>query len=225
MNNIKYSGSLLLLSIIATPSVHAAAGDQTLSFGYASVNGGFAHDAYSKNKADYDSHINGVSNLLTHNADSEKDPQGVFVRYRYEFDDTWGVMGAVSYASSSMNNYFEAGKAAEKKKPKEIEKSFSNDIKSQYVSLLVGPTIRANNWVSAFGLVGVAHQKFDNYMHDHAKTPAKEISHSSSSSQTSLAYALGLQFNAYKNFVIDAAWTGTERGNANGFNVGIGYKF
>lgn len=110
-------------------------------------------------------------------------------------------------------------------KPQEIAGSLNYDLNVQYLSVLVGPVIRANDWVSAFVLVGVAHQKFDNYIYIDAKVNNEKLSAHENSSNTSFAYALGMQFNVYKNFIIDTAWTRTESGNDNGFNVGIGYKF
>ncbi len=220
--------SLLALSIMVAPHVYAAAGDQTVSVGYAHVNGGFAHDAYLKNKADYDSHLKNIPDgkLLSHNSDSEKDPQGFFVRYRYEFDDVWGIMGALNYASTARYNEFVTAppKIADKKQS-QMDEHFTNSLKIQSISLLVGPSIRANEWVSLFGLVGATHQKLENAMYHYKKKPRINMRQNSISNKTEFAYTLGMQFNVYKDFVIDAAWTGTNSGNANGFNLGMGYRF
>lgn len=71
---------LIIFSIIFSPFIHAAKGDQTLSFGYISIDSGFLHNIFLKNKVEYDYEIENIPNLLSHNADSEKDPQGAILR-------------------------------------------------------------------------------------------------------------------------------------------------
>ncbi|WP_148203469.1 Ail/Lom family outer membrane beta-barrel protein [Sodalis glossinidius] len=217
-------------SILSSSVVHAAKGDQTLSIGYAQMNSDPSKAAYSANKTEYESRLKTTGNVFAQHADSDKQPQGMFIRYRYKLDDTWGVMGAITYAVGDMDNHFLSGeKAKNKKDANKIEKRFSNRVKTDYVSLLAGPTLRANEWVSAFGLLGVALHSVENSLYETDKTsiPPKQVSRNEKSSNTSLAYALGLQFNVYKGLVIDAAWAGSGSGDwkSSGFNLGVGYQF
>lgn len=118
-------------------------------------------------------------------------------------------MGSITYAVGDMDNHFLSGeKAKNKKDANKIERRFGNRVKTDYVSLLAGPTLRANEWVSAFGLLGVALHSVENSMYETDKTsvPPNQVSRNKKTSNTSLAYALGLQFNVYEGLVIDAAW-------------------
>lgn len=139
-------------------------------------------------------------------------------------------MGSITYAAGDMDNHFLSGeKAKNKKDANKIEGRFGNRVKTDYVSLLAGPTLRANEWVSAFGLLGVALHSVENSMYEtnKASIPPKQVSRNEKSSNTSLAYALGLQFNVYEGLVIDAAWAGSGSGDwkSSGFNLGVGYRF
>lgn len=220
----------LSISILSSSVVHAAKDDRTLSVGYAQMNSDPTKAAFSANKAEYEACLKATDNVFSQHADNDKQPQGMFIRYRYELDDTWGVMGSITYAVGDMDNHFLSGeKAKNKKDAHKIERRFSNRVKTDYVSLLAGPTVRANQWVSAFGLLGVALHSVENSMYEMNKSgmPSKQVTRSKKSSNTSLAYALGLQFNVYEGLVIDAAWAGAGHGNwkSSGFNLGVGYKF
>lgn len=230
MDKMRFLKSLLILSVVSSPAAYAAKGDQTLSIGYAQMNSDPTKAAYSANKAEYETRLKATDKVFSKHADSDKQPQGMFIRYRYEFDDTWGVMGSVTYAVGDLDNHFLSGEKAQNKKEKnKIEGRFGNRVKTDYVSLLAGPTVRANEWVSAFGLLGVALHSVENSMHEtnKASVPPKQVSRNKKTSNTSLAYALGLQFNVYEGLVIDAAWAGSGSGDwkSSGFNLGVGYKF
>lgn len=222
--------SFIALSVLSSPIVYAAKGDQTLSVGYAQINSDPTKAAYSANKAEYAAHLKSTENVFSQHADSDKQPQGMFMRYRYEFDDTWGVMGSLSYATADLGNNFMSGEKAKNRKEKnKIERRFSNRVKTDYVSLLAGPTIRANEWVSAYGLIGVALHSVGNTMHETNKSgiPSKQVTRNEKTNNTSLAYTLGLQVNVYEGLVIDAAWAGSGSGDwkSSGLNLGVGYRF
>lgn len=230
MDKMRVLKSLLILLVVSSPAAYAAKGDQTLFIGYAQMNSDPSKAAYSANKAEYESRLKATGNAFSQHADSDKKPQGMFIRYRYELDDTLWVMGSVTYAVGDMDNHFLSGeKAKNKKDPNKIEGRFGNRVKTYYVSLLAGPTIRANEWISAFGLLGVSLHSVENSMYETNKTSISpnQISRKEKSTNTSLAYALGLQFNVYEGLVIDAAWAGSGSGDwkSSGFNLGVGYKF
>ncbi|OIV47411.1 hypothetical protein BK025_04515 [Sodalis sp. TME1] len=145
MDKMRVLKSLLILSVVSSLAAYAAKGDQTLSIGYAQMNSDPSKAAYSANKAEYESRLKATGNVFSQHADGDKQPQGMFIRYRYELDDTWGGMGAITYAVGDMDNHFLSGeKAQNKKDANKIEGRFGNRVKTDYVSLLAGPTIRAN---------------------------------------------------------------------------------
>ncbi|CAK8741359.1 hypothetical protein SODG_007571 [Sodalis praecaptivus] len=90
MDKMRFLKSLLILSVVSSPAAYAAKGDQILSIGYAQMNSDPTKAAYSANKAEYETRLKATGNVFSQHADSDKQPQGMFIRYRYEFDDTWG---------------------------------------------------------------------------------------------------------------------------------------
>lgn len=90
MDKMHVLKSVIALSILSSSVVHAAKGDQTLSIGYAQMNSDPTKAAYSANKAEYETRLKATDKVFSKHADSNKQPQGMFIRYRYELDDTWG---------------------------------------------------------------------------------------------------------------------------------------
>lgn len=90
MDKMRVFKSFIALSIFSSSVVHAAKGDQTLSIGYAQMNSGPTKTAYSANKAEYEARLKATDKVFSKHADGDKQPQGMFIRYRYGLDDTWG---------------------------------------------------------------------------------------------------------------------------------------
>lgn len=111
--------------LLASPL--ALANDQhTVSFGYAQT------------------HLSSLKN-----SDS-KDLRGFNFKYRYEFNETWGMLGSFTATRNERENYtWKEGK---------LHKNGSDSV--DYGSLMFGPTYRFNDYVSLYGNAGIATMKF-----------------------------------------------------------------
>lgn len=224
---------LAVALMMASGSVFAAAGDQTLSVGYIQMKSDGLEKLSNNTKSDAKGYAGFASSFIGApvgvKSDSYSDPQGMFIRYRYEFDDSWSIIGSLAYAQQDTATKGSGSKTNADK----TQNSFYSkaEVTGDYVSALVGPAYRLNEYVSLYGMAGAA------YKHVKQEVGARAVindriafdeSHSNTESKTSLAYSIGAQFNVYKSLVIDAAYEGSSGGNdwkANGFTVGIGYKF
>lgn len=145
--------------------------------------------------------------------------KGINVKYLYEFDeaDSLGILASLSYLSAKENqsSSYYGGILSTKEQVK-------------YFSLGAGPSYRFNDFVSIYGLLGLAYSKVDDMgdwgdrstvgWHDKATT-------------TSFMYGVGLQFNATENLVVGLGYEKTsikpwsKSLSINGFNISIGYRF
>ncbi|CDG21695.1 Attachment invasion locus protein [Xenorhabdus poinarii G6] len=177
---------LVLISLISTGiafvSISAnAAGESTISAGYAQSHVKFDGDKLKEN------------------------PKGFNVKYRYEFDDHWGVIGSFTYTHQGYEYYHGGHKTA--------------TIDLDYYALTAGPVYRINDYVSAYGLIGPAHGKVE------GKDRIQGVSNSES--KTELAYAAGVQINPIPNVAIDTAYEYSKIGEfkVGTWMVGVGYRF
>jgi len=125
---------------------------------------------------------------------------GFNLKYRYEFDDQpLGVIGSFTYTekdrSSSDNTYN----------------------KGQYYGITAGPAYRINDWMSAYGVVGIGYGKFQS-----TNFPAKD-----DMSDVGFSYGAGLQFNPIENVALDFSY---EQSRIRSVDVGtwiagVGYRF
>lgn len=167
---------------LATASSVFAAGESTLSVGYA------------QSEAKYD---------------GEKlndEPRGINLKYRYELDTNWGVIGSLTYTGrETVWNY-----------PGERLK-----LDLDYYSLMAGPAYRFNDYVSAYALVGVA------YGNAKAEYQSSSIYASAEEDKTGVAGGVGVQFNVTPNFAIDASYEYTKLSEfkVNTWVLGFGYRF
>ncbi|SPP31502.1 Attachment invasion locus protein [Arsenophonus endosymbiont of Aleurodicus floccissimus] len=137
---------LLVIPTLFSGAVMAKAGESTLSFGYLNVK-------------------SGGEKILTEKADTTKpDPEGIatvyadgyskaggaFVRYRYEFSDDCGVISSFAYSKTDYNKLITLNI------DKQTSKHTSN-VKGDYMSLMVGPAYRINEYLSIYGLVGLGY--------------------------------------------------------------------
>ncbi|EJA5988923.1 Ail/Lom family outer membrane beta-barrel protein [Salmonella enterica] len=215
---------------------NAAAGDSTVSIGYAQI-----HSKGLKKAVDYyGGALNSASDFVddmagntgvtvpdsvfSAGADKYKDPKGVNLKYRYEFDDNWGVIGSFTYAWEKYDGHINANDPSDGDSV-----NAKGSIKGNYFSLLAGPAYRINDYVSGYAMIGLANSKIK-YSADYAYKAGGSMgsgSYSEDRNKTSFAYGVGLQFNPFKNIAIDVAYEGSGSGdwNTNGFNVGVGYSF
>lgn len=127
------------------------------------------------------------------------DASGFNLKYRYEFNDDWGIIGSTTYTKKSYS----------------VTGYGSGDVK--YNSLLVGPTYRVNEYFSAYAALGIARGQ-DKY---------SERGYSHKIDETSAAYAAGFQINPIPNVAIDASYEyakidDTKIGT---WMLGVGYRF
>lgn len=139
--------------------------------------------------------------------------KGVNAKYRYEFGSPVSVVASATHASEKQDYYFvdqdgDDGEGTEK---------------LTYSSLLVGPAYRFNDYVSLYGLVGIAKASYkdDGYWYDYVGT------YNYKESKTAFAYGVGVEVNPIENLAVSVGYEGSKvlDERAKGFNVTVGYKF
>ncbi|EBY6522847.1 hypothetical protein D5P15_03035 [Salmonella enterica subsp. enterica serovar Livingstone] len=170
------SSFLVFLGLLLASPLALANDKHTVSFGYAQT------------------HLSSLKN-----SDS-KDLRGFNFKYRYEFNETWGMLGSFTATRNEMENYtWKDGK---------LHKNGSDSV--DYGSLMFGPTYRFNDYVSLYGNAGIATMKFNKH-----------------SKEDSFAYGAGVIFNPVKSISIDASWEASRffAVDTNTFGVSVGYRF
>ncbi|EBO9850973.1 Ail/Lom family outer membrane beta-barrel protein [Salmonella enterica subsp. enterica serovar Livingstone] len=196
-------GTLLISSV-----AHAEQGNQTVSIGFIQMKSDGLHNIYKDTK--------GVASLYgMSSSDGYDDPKGMFMRYHYEFDDVWGIIGSFSYAvnDGKVTANTDSLRATAK-------------ITAEYASALVGPSLRVNDYVSLYGLAGMAYKHIKQNID--AYTQYGSGNSSISEDKFNFAYSIGAQINVYEGLVFDAAYEaspGNSDWKTSGFTVGLGYKF
>lgn len=219
-----------LTMLAGISSANAAAGDSTVSIGYAQVHPKGLKSTvndFKKDFSDYaDDFNNDYSSPSTSLGASDKDAKGVNLKYRYEITDNLGVIGSFTYAKQSFGAHYSATDAD--------TKDFENGKlsgKYKYYSLLVGPSYRFNDYFSGYAMVGAAFSRVhasDSFSSSYAGGSDVDNDYvNSSARKTQLAYSAGVQINPIKNIAIDVAYEGSGSGDwrTSGFNVGVGYSF
>ncbi|WP_034944118.1 Ail/Lom family outer membrane beta-barrel protein [Erwinia oleae] len=152
----------------------------------------------------------GYSHIKASNLPATK---GATVKYRYEWDSPISVIGSLTYARGDDEQRYGYDNTA-----------YAKD-KVTYASLMMGPAWRVNDYVSLYGLVGVARAKEqfsykETYYGSH-------VAYNATATETKAAWGLGVQINPWENVAIDIGYEGAkfEQVKANGFNVGVGYRF
>ncbi|MBG6246304.1 virulence protein [Candidatus Symbiopectobacterium sp. 'North America'] len=136
-----------------------------------------------------------------------KNLRGVTAKYHYQPDNSLGFISSLTYmgGEGKFNLDGDKGKAQLK-----------------YYSLLVGPSYRVNEFVSLYGLAGVAHGKgkLSGTYADGDNIPYKD-------KKSGFAYGAGVQISPTANWSIDLGYEGSTAKNIkiNGFNIGLGYRF
>ncbi|HFW4211606.1 TPA: Ail/Lom family outer membrane beta-barrel protein, partial [Salmonella enterica subsp. enterica serovar Reading] len=160
----------------------------------------------------------------SYHIDDYKDPKGFNIKYRYEFDDNWGIIGSFTYAKSKYSGSLNYKDDYEHDKGNEHTKAY-------YYNIMVGPSYRINNYLSGYAMLGVARSKvkssgnFESYYNDGSYDI---MSGSDDDKDTALSYSVGFQVNPIKNIAIDVAYEGAghgSNGQVSGFNIGVGYSF
>lgn len=152
-----------------------------------------------------------------------KDIRGVNFKYRYEWDSPLSVIGSLTYMSGS-GDYTPTVASMD---------IFDGHAKVKYYSLAAGPAWRINQYISAYGLLGVNYNKVDyregwyNYEGRYVYMGETSLSEN----KTALMYGAGLQINPVENLAVDIGYEGSRLDVAgkdmsiNGFTLNVGYRF
>ncbi|GEF63170.1 phage host specificity protein [Escherichia coli O145:H28] len=159
------------------------------------------------------------------NAPGSDNLNGINVKYRYEFTDTLGMVTSFSYAGDrnrQLTRYSDT-------------RWHEDSVRNRWFSVMAGPSVRVNEWFSAYAMAGVAYSRVSTFSGDYLRvTDNKGKTHDvltgsddGRHSNTSLAWGAGVQFNPTESVAIDIAYEGSGSGDwrTDGFIVGVGYKF
>ncbi|HGG2202750.1 TPA: Ail/Lom family outer membrane beta-barrel protein [Escherichia coli] len=116
-----------------------------------------------------------------------------------------------------------------------ITRWHEDSVRNRWFSVMAGPSVRVNEWFSAYAMAGVAYSRVSTFSGDYIRvTDNKGKTHDvltgsddGRHSNTSLAWGAGVQFNPTESVAIDVAYEGSGSGDwrTDGFIVGVGYKF
>ena len=159
------------------------------------------------------------------NVPGSDDLNGINVKYRYEFTDMLGVVTSFSYANVK----------DEQKTHYSDTRWHEDSVRNRGFSVMAGPSVRVNEWFSAYAMAGVAYSRVSTFSGDYLqvtdntgkKHDVLTGSDDGRHSNTSLAWGAGVQFNPTESVAIDIAYEGSGSGDwrTDGFIVGVGYKF
>ncbi len=188
--------------LFVSAEAFAAAGDSTLSAAWAGIYTG---------------------KYLKDIGRSDRLAEGVNVKYRYEADDAWGVIGAVTYARGtpafSVTGITDRGVGYG-----------DATARLEYLSLQAGPSYRFNEFFSTYVMAGVATTKYEGSAHlygNDASGNAFSWYGKDSERKTNLAYSVGLQFNPLEELAVDVSFEGSgfDSWKTSGINAGLGWSF
>ncbi len=147
------------------------------------------------------------------------------VKQCYEFTDTLGLVTSFSYAGDKnrqLTRYSDT-------------RWHEDSVRNRWFSVMAGPSVRVNEWFSAYAMAGMAYSRVSTFSGDYLRvTDNKGKTHDvltgsddGRHSNTSLAWGAGVQFNPTESVAIDIAYEGSGSGDwrTDGFIVGVGYKF
>ncbi|EMG9443110.1 Ail/Lom family outer membrane beta-barrel protein [Escherichia coli] len=244
MNDIAKLIACAVLGVsMVTTSAHAAAGDHTISLGYAHFQfpglKDFVKDATTHNRLIFNDFVNNnYVNSFDEYEDSSvrgyegkaKNPQGINIKYRYEITDELGVISSFTWTRSMTNsqNFVDIKPASSQQKIRNPAASARTDIRANYWSLLAGPSWRFNQYISLYAMagMGVAKVTADLKVKDTINS-AGGFSESKRTKKTAPAWAAGAQFNLNDSVTMDVAYEGSGSGDwrTSGVTVGVGLKF
>ncbi|WP_334469824.1 Ail/Lom family outer membrane beta-barrel protein [Arsenophonus sp. PmNCSU2021_1] len=199
---------LFLIPTLFSGAVMAKAGESTLSFGYLNVKSNEVKDQVNllrenaSKAGDEMNHHFGKSATLS--LDSYHNLGGAFMRYRYEIDDESGIISSIAYSTKDYNATAKANKNDNKDRIHARGK-----VSGDYVSLMVGPTYRVNDYVSLYGLIGGAYKKASYESNSQEFRDNKLVNsakYSNSDNKTQLAYGVGMQVNFWQGATLDVGY-------------------
>lgn len=210
--------------------VSAAEGDTSISVGYAQIHSNGLKSFMNKNFRLNNEMRKEMESLINNNGQADadidryKNLNGFNIKYRYEFDESWGVISSFTYAWGDFDSNYHLSRSSG------AYYSAKGHIKSKYLSVMAGPSYRFNDYASLYGMIGVANNQIKSSYswNDHGYYAAviSQENGDENKNKTNVAYSVGLQTNPFKNIVIDLAYEGAAGGlSSNGFTLGVGYSF
>ncbi|MGX2771887.1 Ail/Lom family outer membrane beta-barrel protein, partial [Escherichia coli] len=87
------------------------------------------------------------------NAPGSDNLNGINVKYRYEFTDTLGLVTSFSYANAK----------DEQKTHYSDTRWHEDSVRNRWFSVMAGPSVRVNEWFSAYAMAGVAYSRVSTF--------------------------------------------------------------
>ncbi len=91
------------------------------------------------------------------NAPGSDNLNGINVKYRYEFTDTLGLVTSFSYAGDKnrqLTRYSDT-------------RWHEDSVRNRWFSVMAGPSVRVNEWFSAYAMAGVAYSRVSTFSGDY----------------------------------------------------------
>lgn len=134
------------------------------------------------------------------------DLKGFNISYRQQLNEPLSIFASASYQSADENW---------------ADESEFGKFNIKYLSVLVGPAYRFNEYLSVYGVAGLAHTKIE----DRNMTPGYVDSFKLT--ETNFAYGAGVIANPTPSISVNVGFEGTTIASSRfkGFNVGVGYSF
>lgn len=223
---------ILASGIVCSAESYASAGDQTLVVGYSRANADWVNSAVSNSSNLFNDALQGSNTFggeVRASRDSNKDISGAFIKYRYELDNSWGAIVSANYLLGDYGNVLQRKRPTDD--PHQFDSyDFKNRVKSDYFTIMAGPSYRINEFISVYATFGMAYSHIGISSHSNQviSNSYTEIANSSNDeSRFSVASSLGLQANVWKRVVVDVAYEIAGRGDwmTNGLTLGLGYQF
>ncbi|EOP6275982.1 Ail/Lom family outer membrane beta-barrel protein, partial [Escherichia coli] len=93
------------------------------------------------------------------NVPGSDDLNGINVKYRYEFMDALGLITSFSYAN-----------AEDEQKTRYSDTRWHEDsVRNRWFSVMAGPSVRVNEWFSAYAMAGVAYSRVSTFYGDYLR--------------------------------------------------------
>ena len=154
--------------------------------------------------------------------DQSENLKGVQAQYRYSFNSPLSLIVSTSLLTSKDREKYNDG-----------HDDYENDVKVRYISLMVGPEYRFNQYISAYTTVGFANTKL-NGDQTWINSTGHIKDYKVSESKTNLAYGVGVVINPFEQLSVSLGHevakisTGTDYNGdvaVRGYSIGIGYRF
>ncbi|EFL9258479.1 Ail/Lom family outer membrane beta-barrel protein, partial [Escherichia coli] len=93
------------------------------------------------------------------NVPGSDDLNGINVKYRYEFTDALGLVTSFSYAGDKnrqLTRYSDT-------------RWHEDSVRNRWFSVMAGPSVRVNEWFSAYAMAGVAYSRVSTFSGDYLR--------------------------------------------------------